>query len=64
MNENDIIGGIVFAIFSVALLIAFLFELHNGNSKRNRQLRIFFGVSSAICFFASLSIINGIPSEW
>jgi len=56
MNENDIGYGIVFAIFSVAFLISFLFELHNGNSK-NRQLRIFFGVSSAICFFASLSII-------
>tara|TARA_B100000073_G_C23743567_1_gene574470 strand:- start:6402 stop:6596 length:195 start_codon:yes stop_codon:yes gene_type:complete len=64
MNGNDIGGGIVFAIFSVALFIAFLFELHNDNSKRNRQLRIFFGMSSAICFFASLSIIFGNPSEW
>ena len=57
MNENDIGYSIVCAIFSVGLLFACIYELHKGNSKRNRQLSIFYGVASAFCFFASLSII-------
>tara|TARA_B100002052_G_scaffold298419_1_gene331851 strand:- start:364 stop:552 length:189 start_codon:yes stop_codon:yes gene_type:complete len=62
MNESDIVYAIVFAIFSVALLILCVY----GNSKRNRKLRIFFGTMSAmfaICSFASLSMIFGNPSE-
>ena len=65
MNESDIVYAIVFAIFSVALLIMCIMS-YNSNSKRHRKLRMFFGTSSAlfaICSFASLSMIFGNPSE-